>query len=109
MSDGFLLREHEVCLKPSAVIGVIGGYLGLLMSIFQVLYIFLSRSLESDILKRYMGDYHIIDPFADFHKTKSKRMTINVPTADNHHPPSDNIQTGVVVVDHHITHVNHEA
>ena len=97
-----VLKEYEVCLKPSAVIGVIGGYLGLLMSIFQVLYIFCSKSMESDIFKKWMGDHHIDDPFIDYHRTK--KVKTDSKTVEYHHPPSSTFQT-VEVENNHISHV----
>ena len=41
-----------VCLSPSAVIGVVGGYLSILLSIFQVLFMVVARLKKDDVFKK---------------------------------------------------------
>ena len=47
-----ILKEAVVCLSPSAVIGVVGGYLSILLSIFQVLFILVSKFKQDDVFKK---------------------------------------------------------
>lgn len=91
-------------MKPSAVIGVIGGYLGLLMSIFQVAYILLARSLATDVFKKWMGEYHIDDPFMGMRSTKK----VNNPKTVQHQPSESHVFQTVNVndlEDHNVSHV----
>ena len=96
-----ILKESIVCLSPSAVIGVVGGYLGLLMSIFQVLFIVLSKYLKGDVFQNCMGHYIVDDPFMDFrkHREESTKALNHFVSRDNnfvHHVvPNDSVENGV--------------
>jgi len=55
-----ILKESVVCLSPSAVIGVVGGYLSILLSIFQVLFILVSKLRQEDVFKKVYSIYLIL-------------------------------------------------
>ena len=93
-----VLKESVVCLSPSAVIGVVGGYLSILLSIFQVLFIFVSKCKQSDVFKKRMGDYQITDPFMDFKKISHKDHNIR---HDIHHDVHHDDEYHEVQIQHH--------
>jgi len=92
-----VLKTSVVCLSPSAVIGVVGGYLSILLSIFQVLFIFVSKYKKSDVFKKRMGDYEITDPFMDFKKISHIRHDVHHEIQIQHHKVNNNDD-----VEHHI-------
>lgn len=69
-----ILKSHVVCLSPSATIGVVGGYLSILLSIFQVIFILASKFLKEDVLQKKMGHYIVHDPFMSFKKHTAKSI-----------------------------------